>query len=417
LAASSSSSSATNTPDTLTKSNTSPPAVLLTANSQDNTWSNSANAGLIAPQLSEILPNPASPKTDANDEFIELYNPNDQPFDISGFKLQVGTSTTYNYIFPEGTKLSAYEFKAFYSSQTNLPLSNTASKVRFLDPNDSVLAISDTYSNAQDDTSWIFAEGLWQWTKIPTPNSRNVITSIDTAVLGNSSSVRPPATISNQKYPPLVITELLPNPKSPQTDAEDEFVEIYNPNDKAVNLAGYTLVSGIKDSYKYTIKEGIIETNSYLVFYRPSTKLTLSNTSGRVKLLAPDGSQVDISGDYATAPDGQSWIYANDKWQWTTIPTPGKANIFSAPVTKETGKAGNRTNARTNSLGPSANNPKASSLHPMILASVGSAVILYAIYEYRHDLANLIYRFRRNRAARRAVGPTTQTPGSFGAAV
>lgn len=49
-----------------------------------------ANVGLKPPQLSEFLPNPGSPQTDANDEYIELYNPNDKRFDLSGYALEVG---------------------------------------------------------------------------------------------------------------------------------------------------------------------------------------------------------------------------------------------------------------------------------------------------------------------------------------
>jgi len=35
-----------------------------------------ADVGLVTPQLTELLPNPTAPKTDAQDEFIELYNSN-----------------------------------------------------------------------------------------------------------------------------------------------------------------------------------------------------------------------------------------------------------------------------------------------------------------------------------------------------
>lgn len=56
--------------------------------------------GLAAPQISEVLPNPAPPQADANDEFVELYNSNDKAFDLSGFILQVGTTTIHKYNFP-----------------------------------------------------------------------------------------------------------------------------------------------------------------------------------------------------------------------------------------------------------------------------------------------------------------------------
>lgn len=422
-AASTSTSPASNTPDTLTRPISSPPSILLSESNEGASISNipPADAGLIAPQLSEILPNPASPKTDANDEYIELYNPNDKVFDLSGFKLQTGTSSAYTYTFPNGQfSLQPWEFKAFYSSVTNLSLSNTISEVKFLSPDGDVLGSSDAYSDAQDDYAWILADGLWQWSSVPSPDARNIVSAAsgNGNTLSANSAVLPAATAAGQSYSALAISELLPNPKPPQTDAEHEFIEIYNPNESAVNLAGYTIVTGSKDNHKYTIKEGSINPGSYVVFYSSQTGLTLSNSEGRAKLLAPNSSQVDATADYAKAPEGQSWIYAGGKWQWTTAPTPGKANIFTAPAATGYSTAGNRSNAINNApLGSGSTNGKANSLHPMILAGIGGAVLLYALYEYRHDMANLIYRFRRNRAAGRAIGQTAQPPGSGGIAL
>lgn len=414
-AISSNSSTSTNTPDTLSRSNSSPPSVLVDENSDESSQAN--NGGLIAPQLSEILPNPGSPKTDANDEYVELYNPNDQTFDLSGFKLQAGTSSTSSYSFPDGSSLQPNEFQVFYSSVTNLSLSNSGSQVKFLSPQGDILASSDAYTEAEDDNSWILADGLWQWTAAPTPDARNVVTSNNQTVLGSNETIRPPATTSKQSYSSLAITELMPNPKSPQTDADHEFIEIYNPNKTAVNLAGYILVSGTSDNNRYTINEGSLGPESYKVFYSSVTRITLSNSAGRAKILAPNGSQLDVTGDYVKAPNGQSWIYANSKWQWTSAPTPGRANTFTAPITSGSGSTGNRSNATNSNPSSSADKNQSGSLHPMILAGIGGAVLLYALYEYRNDVANIYYRFRRNRAAGRAAGQATQTTGAGGIAL
>lgn len=408
VASSANTSSATNTPDTLTTSNTSPPSILLSESNESNSLSNipAADIGLIAPQLSEIVPNPAAPKTDANDEYIELYNPNDKPFDLSGFKLRADTST---YTFTDGSpSLQPNEFRAYYSSQTSLGLSNSSGDVKFLSPNDELLAQSDTYTDAKDDYGWILADGLWQWTSTVTPNARNIVMSTNAgSVLGTNETIRPPASSANQTYPALLISELLPNPKSPQTDAEHEYVEIYNPNDEAVNLANYVIVSGLQDNHKYTIKEGSIEPGAYMAFYNSSTHLTLSNSEGHAKLLAPNGTQIDATGNYAKAPDGQAWIYAGGKWQWTTTPTPGKSNVFIASTTSTSSTASRNNAASGSSNRSSGEGSKSTPLHPMILAGIGGAVLLYALYEYRHDLANQLYRLRRNRAAGRAIGQST----------
>lgn len=131
--------------------------------------------GLKRPQLSELLPNPAKPQTDAADEFIELYNPNQTAFDLSGFKLMTGTTKTKVYTFPEGEMLPAGSFKAFFSGETHLSLSNTNGQVRLLDPQGTILDTSEAYQTAKEGQAWVKASGIWQWTTVPTPNATNVI--------------------------------------------------------------------------------------------------------------------------------------------------------------------------------------------------------------------------------------------------
>jgi hypothetical protein len=417
-AASTSTSPSTDTPESLTQNSDSPPSILL-SNADEAAVSSlpPSDAGLMAPQLSEILPNPASPKTDANDEYIELYNPNDQPFDLSNFKLQTASGSAY--IFPEGrSELEPRGFKAYYSSTTNLTLPNSGSQIKLLDPSGSLLGISDSYSGAADDAAWVLADGLWQWTAVPTPDARNVTMSAGSDVLGDAVNA-PPASSKKQSYASLAVSEILPNPKTPQTDAENEFIEIYNPSSHAVDLAGYTLVAGSQDNHKYSIKDGSIAAGAYKAFYSSQTHLMLSNSAGRVKILAPSGSQTDATADYTKAPDGQSWVFANDKWRWTTAPTPGKANIYTAPEAAASGStAASRSGASVNNpAGQAAGAAKPASVHPLILAGIGGAVLLYAAYEYRHDVANQLYRLRRNRGLGRAARQTAKIPGGSGIAL
>ncbi|HSW66720.1 MAG TPA: lamin tail domain-containing protein [Bacillota bacterium] len=132
-----------------------------------------ADIGLTAPQISELLPNPAAPLSDASDEFIELYNPNGAPFDLSGFTLQTGSAAKHSYVFPKDTVLPSVGFAAFYARDTELVLSNTASQVTLLDPLGAVVAQSDAYSKAPSGQSWLLADNVWQWTDKPTPGEAN----------------------------------------------------------------------------------------------------------------------------------------------------------------------------------------------------------------------------------------------------
>lgn len=154
-----------------------PPVTYVSAPSGTATVQVNRNAGKAAPIVNELLPNPASPQTDADDEFIELYNPNDTVFDLSGFKLAFGSTNPREYTFPEGTLLQPKEFKAFTSGDTSISLSNSVAQVWLLDPNEQVIGQSEPYSKAKDGQAWALDNGKWVWTALATPNKANAISS------------------------------------------------------------------------------------------------------------------------------------------------------------------------------------------------------------------------------------------------
>jgi hypothetical protein len=113
-----------------------------------------------------------------------------------------------------------------------------------------------------------------------------------------------------------------------------------------------------------------------------------------------------------------AWINAGGKWQWTAVATPGQTNKLAASLgastSGKTAKIGdkkvsqiagssNNSSGTTDAAAPAASDAPASDLtvHPLTLAAVVAAALLYGAYEYRHDLANRYRQFRRQRAARR----------------
>jgi len=158
-------------------SDTNPPAVIegdASDGANDPTVSN-GNVGLLAPQITELLPNPAGTGTDATDEFVELYNPNSTIFDLSGYTLETGLTTKHDYVFPGGTILGAFSFTAFTAAQTVLSMSNTSGQATLLDPTGAILAQSDPYGTAADGKAWALADGAWYWTNTPTAGASNII--------------------------------------------------------------------------------------------------------------------------------------------------------------------------------------------------------------------------------------------------
>lgn len=135
----------------------------------------SSDIGLMAPAVTEILPNPAGTGNDTTDEFIELYNSNSTSFDLSGFSLQSGLTSLHTYIFPAGTTLPAQSFTAFYSKTTGLSLSNSGGQVKLLDPPGNSISATGVYDTANDGQTWALAKGKWYWTTTATPGKANII--------------------------------------------------------------------------------------------------------------------------------------------------------------------------------------------------------------------------------------------------
>ena len=228
------------------------------------------------------------------------------------------------------------------------------------------------------------------------------------------------------------LTEILPNPKTPQTDDNDEFIELYNPNDKSFDLTGFKLRAGTTTPHDFSFGPGtLLKPKAFTFFLSADTHLSLTNTNGQVKLLDPAGQTVSQTDVYGSAKEGQTWALANGQWFWTNSPTPGAANAIDQASGGSTGptptgqlsgstsptstNSGSRTSGGTytsqgsQSISGGQSKSASSPLHPAILAVVGAMAVSYALYEYRHDLANTLERFRRYRQHRRAAGAGAQT--------
>lgn len=252
---------------------------------------------------------------------------------------------------------------------------------------------------------------------IPQPGGEPPATLIPTEhTPPRSTSATPKIPSSNTGLAAPQLTELLPNPGSPQTDAEDEFVELYNSNAMPYDLSGYMLRIGATGNKKYTFPPGTkIPAKSFVAFFSGDTRISLSNSEGRVVLLDPLEREIGKTDAYMSAKDNQSWARAQGKWQWTTKPTPNAENVISVPAAATKASANKSANAKAASAATAkktqsqtAQNANGvedpeqkSKVHPLALAVVGGFAILYGAYEYRRDMANKFYQLRSYRAARR----------------
>lgn len=133
----------------------------------------------------------------------------------------------------------------------------------------------------------------------------------------------------------LFITELLPNPSSYDTD--NEFIELYNPNDEQINLSGYKIQVGPSYSKEFEFTDGVILPGEYLVFNDGITGITLPNSNGvALRIVAPNGEVVSQTEVYSNASDDVSWALVDDQWIFTNQITPdGPNKPYLEPVVNE----------------------------------------------------------------------------------
>ncbi len=169
----------------------------------------------------------------------------------------------------------------------------------------------------------------------PTPGPEPVQTSTSTQDAATSTgSGQTNSTIS---YPDSIfINELMPFPQGP--DELEEWIEITNESDLEQNISLWVIkdTAGVTNSYIFP-NGSTISARGFLVFSRPTSKITLNNDNDGLNLIKPDGQIAQIL-YYDKAPKGSSFARTQDastgsersNWQWSSVPTPGSANIVPA---------------------------------------------------------------------------------------
>lgn len=115
----------------------------------------------------------------------------------------------------------------------------------------------------------------------------------------------------------VVLSEVLPNPSG--SDTGNEYIEIYNPTNEDINLAGCSIKVGNSEKALEDIMGP-----GYLVIYG----ITLPNAAGgQVELISANTEEVVIYP--ADLKDDEAWADVEGTWQITNQPTPGKANLAS----------------------------------------------------------------------------------------
>jgi len=383
----------------------------------------------------------------ASEEFIEIYNTTNQDLDISGwsiyYKSATGTSWGKKATVASETKIQTDDFWVFAANingdtQLASGLSQSGGNIQLRDALGNVVdqfgwgsgdsALGASASESQPGQSMY---RLFDFTTSQMVSSEHNFNDFDITNTPTPGTFPAQEIVEEdlpvQSYPSLQLSELLPDPASPQSDTTDEFVEIYNPNTFTVDLAGWKLRD--EAGTEFIIKSKSVEANSHIAVFITESKITLNNSGDSVQLIDPNGQVVSESANYGTAEEGLSWGFIAGTWQWAVAPTPAAVN---APIYIDTSAAGSVENvkkattkkkaATKAAAKPKANKVKstaANSTSPQssleakeaesqpaqwwswLLVAIGAVTIGYGIYEYRTE----IHLFIRKLGAKLGIRP------------
>lgn len=402
--------------------------------------------------------------TSATEEFVELFNQTDEPYPADELKLQYRSATGSDWLTkvqldgvmePRGRYLIATEHLADTANVvTSLGLASAGGHLR-------VVALETDGESEFDQMAWGTAQfalispaqtpaggqslkrhldedgrfvdsgnDAEDFTISSTPSPESTTPAIEDEespdpVSGPGGSTGNPGTnqspTSDQQsenlkrnYPRLELSELFIDPDKPLTDADDEFVELYNPNAEAVDLEGYIIQTGAKYSYSFTLPNITIKPKQFLAFFSLDTGLALSNSGGGARLLAPNKAPMYEVPPYEKAKPDTAWANIGGVWQWSAKPTPNAPNVAastSAAGRNASGGSSGRTylnQGRTLGASDDSRNiydePPAladNQIDTAVVAGVGAMALLYAGNEYRYDIGNFFHKLKKHLAARR----------------
>jgi len=295
----------------------------------------------------------------ANDEWLELYNNTDNSINLDGWQLIAQDGT------PKITLSGIIPVNSFYllerTNDDTVPgISADKIYTGALGNNGENLKLYDSSNNVIDgvdcSTGWFAGLGKpeyktmerinslvgssdssnWQTSQNPggTPKTKNSIV-VQTEPQPQTKFAEPAVGDSHQQVYPsgIIINEILPSPEGP--DTEEEWIEVFNQNNFEVDLSNWQITDIEGKTTTFTFLAGTkITSNGFLVLSRPTTKITLNNDGDGLNLIQPDGKIID-SVTYEKAPRAQSYNRIDSQLTWSTVLTPGTANIIPKSVAEE----------------------------------------------------------------------------------
>ena len=286
------------------------------------------------------------------DEFVELYNTDDEPVSLKDYSLRrksqgdVTAKGSSLKTFGSSDTIPAHGYFLWASSAGIFKEHADTTTSGGLADNNS-LGLFDTDGDLIEALTWGAGHTLpFSATQFENPEKKESFTrDVDTLNWTKTKEISPTNSkgeVWEEDIPPppepkplkqVVINEVFPNPK--EKGDLGEFIELYNPLSETVDLSQWEIRDATA-SGKYVFPSGKkIEANGYLVITDQDFTLSLNNSKETLTLL--DGEKRLVhSVSYDKTREGVTLNLVGEKLKGGKAPTPGKENSFNTdPVTKE----------------------------------------------------------------------------------
>jgi len=345
---STSTATATNASTSTTANQTTTNSNTLSANlTSDANATNSSNTPLLPKkniQLHAFMPNPKGADTET--EWIEIINLDKETVDLKNYYIddEEGGSKPFHL---DGYTIKPNEIVRIMITTSKISLGNTKDKVRLLYGKEIIEEVY--YETAKDDELFIKKDGKWQRT-IPgkedskttsSSESKNATTSPTTSnnSSNNKTSAQEEQSTQTSKSNILTasltsennqttkqgtlsmrvgISEVFPNPKG--ADKGKEWIELFNWDEKDVNLNGWKLIFNKKE---YKLDGITIKSNKPYVL--KDEKLSIPNSNLTIQLVDFQNTVIDIF-EFEKSKEDHSVFRYQQEYIWTKNPTPNAPN-------------------------------------------------------------------------------------------
>ena len=296
--------------------------------------------------INEVYYDVAAPGVEYDNEWVELYNGTDSPIDISNWTL---ADNKCERVIPEAT-ISAKGFAlitnkestwGFWSIPDGVVKIALGEKIgNGLSNSGDRLILRDDGGNEVDALSYGKDSTFLDPPCVDVKEGHSLERSsfgFDTDQASDfieQGDPTPGAGFTPPVYSDQIfLNEIMPNPEG--SDAEGEYLELYNAGDEDVDLEGWKV--GDEKSAKI-IGDGIelssylVPSGGFLVIYRKDSHIILNNDGDRVKLWNPNDEIVD---EVSYPEINEGWVYQRYPdgevgWSESNQPSAGAANKASS---------------------------------------------------------------------------------------